>query len=140
KWDRPLDKAIGKWLVDPPLGKTRLLERAEAIATGHPELETLSNEAFTVRCLEMRERLMRQGLGDSTLVDETLALIREATWRELGMRHFPVQLMGGLIMLGGGIAEMATGEGKTITALLPAIAAAMAGVPAHVFTVNDYLA
>ncbi|HEY6815524.1 MAG TPA: RNA helicase SecA [Croceibacterium sp.] len=140
KWDRPLDKAIGRLLVDPPLGKMRLLERVEAIAADRPDLTGLGSEAFAERCRAMREPLMRHGLGDAALVDECLALIREATWRELGMRHFPVQLMGGLVMLGGGIAEMATGEGKTITALLPAITAAMSGVPAHVFTVNDYLA
>jgi len=140
KWDRPLDKAIGRVLVDPPIGKTRLLERAEAIAEGYSDLRSLGSEAFAERCRAIREPLTRHGLADAALVDECLALIREATWRELGMRHFPVQLMGGLVMLDGGIAEMATGEGKTITALLPAIAAAMAGTPAHVFTVNDYLA
>jgi len=140
KWDRPLDKSIGKWLVDPPLGRTRLLERASAIPERFADLDRLGEEAFSERCARMRGRLMRGGLGDAALVDECLALIREATWRELGMRHFPVQLMGGLVMLGGGVAEMATGEGKTITALLPAIAATLAGIPAHVFTVNDYLA
>src|SRR3546814_10355550 len=82
---------------------------------------------------------MRRGL-DEALVDECFALIREVTGRELGMRHFAVQLMGGLVMLDGGLAEMATGEGKTITALLPAVTAAMARMPVHVFTVNDYLA
>jgi preprotein translocase subunit SecA len=140
KWDRPLDKAIGKWLVDPPLGRSRLLERAQAIADGHADLQALGEEAFGERCLGMRARLMRRGLGDAALADECFALIREASRRELGLRHFPVQLMGGLVMLGGGVAEMATGEGKTITALLPAITAALAGIPAHVFTVNDYLA
>src|SRR3546814_2484997 len=66
--------------------------------------------------------------------------LRGVTGRELGMRHFAVQLIGGLIMVDGGLAEMATGEGKTITALLPAVTAAMARMPVHVFTVNDYLA
>ena len=140
KWDRPLDKAIGKWLVDPPLARNRLRERAEAIAAGHADLKALGREAFVARCAALRGRLMRAGLGDAALVDESFALIREASRRELGHEHFPVQLMGGLVMLGGGIAEMATGEGKTITALLPAITAALAGIPTHVFTVNDYLA
>ncbi len=140
KWDRPLDKAIGRLLVDPPIGKTRLLERAQRIAESDGELRELGEAAFVERCRGIRERLVRRGLGDAELIDECLALVREATWRELGMRHFPVQLMGGLIMLDGGIAEMATGEGKTITAALPAITAALAGMPAHVITVNDYLA
>jgi preprotein translocase subunit SecA len=140
KWDRPLDKAIGRLLVDPPIGKLRLLERVEAIAADRADLADLGGEAFAARCRAIREPLMRGGLDDTALVDECFALVREATWRELGMRHFPVQLMGGLVMLGGGVAEMATGEGKTITALLPAIAAALSGIPAHVFTVNDYLA
>lgn len=127
-------------LVEPPLRKRALLERAEAIAEACPDLAELGEEAFSERCRTMRPRLMRHGLNDVSLVDECLALIREASRRELGLRHYPVQLMGGLVMIGGGIAEMATGEGKTITALLPAITAAMAGIPAHVFTVNDYLA
>ena len=127
-------------LVDPPIRKRALLERAEAIAEAYPDLAELGEDAFSERCRTMRPRLMRHGLNDDSLVDECLALIREASRRELGLRHYPVQLMGGLVMIGGGIAEMATGEGKTITALLPAIAAAMAGIPAHVFTVNDYLA
>ncbi len=140
KWDRPLDKVIGRLAVDPPLRRGNpLLERAEAIASGYPELAEMGHDAFVVRCRNIRARLTRQGL-EPDLVDECFALIREATGRELGMRHYPVQLMGGLVMVDGGIAEMATGEGKTITALLPAITAALAGMPAHVFTVNDYLA
>lgn len=139
KWDRPLDKLIGRLMVDPPFAKDTLLARATAIAEGWPELATMGLDAFMLRCRAMRARLSREGLVPA-LVDECFALIREATARELGMRHYPVQLMGGLAMIEGGIAEMATGEGKTITALLPAITAALAGIPAHVFTVNDYLA
>lgn len=139
KWDRPLDKLIGRLMVDPPFVKDTLLARATAIAEGWPELATLGQDAFVLRCRAMRARLSRGGLVPA-LVDECFALIREATGRELGMRHYPVQLMGGLAMIEGGIAEMATGEGKTITALLPAITAALAGIQAHVFTVNDYLA
>lgn len=139
KWDRPLDKAIGRLMVDPPLGRDRLRRRAEGIAAGFADLGALGGDAFAERCRGMRARLVAHGLRDD-LVDETFALVREATWRELGLRHYPVQLMGGLVMTGGGVAEMATGEGKTITALLPAITAALAGMVTHVFTVNDYLA
>ena len=139
KWDRPLDKLVGRLLVDPPLAKDKLLERAEAIIVRHTAMECMAGAEFGESCQAMRGRLARHGLT-SELVDECFGLIREATGRCLGMRHYPVQLMGGLVMLEGGIAEMATGEGKTITALLPAITAALAGMPAHVFTVNDYLA
>lgn len=68
------------------------------------------------------------------------ALVKEASKRVLGMAHFDVQLFGGLVMLHGNVAEMQTGEGKTLTATLPAIAAALMGVPVHIVTVNDYLA
>src|SRR5678815_4509818 len=66
--------------------------------------------------------------------------IREAATRTIGQRHFDVQLLGGRVLLQGLIAEMETGEGKTLTATLPAATAAMAGVPVHIITVNDYLA
>jgi len=68
------------------------------------------------------------------------ALVREASQRALGLRHFDVQLVGGLILLQGMVAEMETGEGKTLTATLPACTAALAGIPVHIITVNDYLA
>ena len=68
------------------------------------------------------------------------ALAREAARRHSGMRHFRVQLLGGAAMMGGALAEMQTGEGKTLTALLPAITAALMGRPVHIVTVNDYLA
>ncbi|MEO0463069.1 MAG: DEAD/DEAH box helicase [Pseudomonadota bacterium] len=139
KLDRPIDKVLGRLMADPPFGKEYLLTRATAIAEGFKEISELGEDAFCIRCRDMRRRMGRDGLT-APLVDECFALIREATGRLLGMRHYPVQLMGGLIMVDGGIAEMATGEGKTITALLPAITAALAGSPVHVFTVNDYLA
>jgi preprotein translocase subunit SecA len=71
---------------------------------------------------------------------KTFALVREAADRTIGMRHFDVQLIGGLILLDGMIAEMETGEGKTLVATLPACTVALAGVPVHIITVNDYLA
>jgi preprotein translocase subunit SecA len=87
----------------------------------------------------LRYRLKRGGFADP-LVGEAFALIREVAGRRLGMRHFDVQLVGGWAMLSGMIAEMETGEGKTLTATLPACTAALAGIPVHVITVNDYLA
>lgn len=139
KWDRPLDLTLGK-IMAASRGKSKaLLARAEAIVAASTHLAELDDEALDARCVAVRAALMRRGLKDE-LVDQGFALIREVTGRELGMRHFPVQLMGGLAMLDGGVAEMETGEGKTITALLPAITAALSGTPVHVFTVNDYLA
>jgi len=79
-----------------------------------------------------------RGLDDDLLI-KAFAIVREAATRTLGMRHFDVQIMGGWAMVRGMIAEMETGEGKTLTATLPACTAALAGIPVHVITVNDYL-
>ncbi|MGQ4879965.1 DEAD/DEAH box helicase [Billgrantia sp. LNSP4103-1] len=87
----------------------------------------------------LRLRLLRHGVTPR-LARCAFALVREVSRRELGMAHHDVQLLGGLAMLGGRIAEMHTGEGKTLTATLPAATAALAGIPVHVITVNDYLA
>ena len=92
-------------------------------------------EATAALALELRQAGFRENL-----VARAFALVREAAGRTLGQRHFDVQLMGGWALLGGMVAEMETGEGKTLTATLPACAAALAGVPVHVVTVNDYLA
>lgn len=90
------------------------------------------------RATELRVSLQSHAYDTSALI-YAFALIREAAGRKLGMRHFESQLIGGLILLHGGVAEMATGEGKTLVATLPACAAALAGVSVHVVTVNDYL-
>ena len=87
---------------------------------------------------ELTRQLRREGLKDA-LVAHTFALVRETSDRMLGMRHFDTQLIGGWALLQGMVAEMETGEGKTLTATLPACTAALAGRPVHVITVNDYL-
>lgn len=87
----------------------------------------------------LRLRLRSEGY-QKELVAETFALVREVARRTLGMRHFDVQLMGGLVLLNGMVAEMETGEGKTLVATLPACTVALAGTPVHIITVNDYLA
>ncbi len=89
--------------------------------------------------LALRPQLLRQGFTPS-LVAQAFALAREATSRHAGIRHFPVQILGGLALLEGAFVEMQTGEGKTITALLPAVAVALSGEAVHIVTVNDYLA
>ncbi len=88
---------------------------------------------------ELKQAVREKGLNES-IVNESFALVREASERVLGLRHFDVQLIGGLILNEGKIAEMKTGEGKTIVALLPTFVNALSGKGVHVITVNDYLA
>ena len=87
----------------------------------------------------LRERLANGETLDDILPD-AFAACREASWRVLGMKHFPVQVVGGIILHQGRIAEMKTGEGKTLVATLPAYLNALSGKGVHVVTVNDYLA
>lgn len=103
------------------------------------ELSSLTDSALADIARDLRIAFRREGAQEK-LVGLSFALIRETAHRVLGMRHFDVQLMGGFAMYQGMIAEMQTGEGKTLTATLPAATAALAGMPVHVITVNDYLA
>jgi preprotein translocase subunit SecA len=104
-----------------------------------PELEKLSDEALRARTAEFRERLADGAELDDLLV-EAFATVREAAKRTLGQRHFDVQLMGGIVLHRGMIAEMKTGEGKTLVSTLPVYLNALTGNGVHVVTVNDYLA
>jgi preprotein translocase subunit SecA len=103
-----------------------------------PALEGMSSAALDAETAELRLRL-RASAFDDDLVARAFALVRETAGRRLGMRHFDSQLVGGFVMMRGFLAEMETGEGKTLTATLPACTAALAGVPVHIITVNDYL-
>ncbi len=98
----------------------------------------LADQEFPSAALGLRAKL-RQHDFPAPAVAQTFALVREAAARTLGQRHFDVQLIGGRILLDGMVAEMQTGEGKTLTATLAACTAALAGMPVHVVTVNDYL-
>jgi len=102
------------------------------------DLGALTDRQLKERIPELRRRLYSEGL-DEALVARSFAYVREVCTRRLGMRPFDVQLLGGRVMLEGKIAEMETGEGKTLTATLPACAAALAGIPVHIVTVNDFL-
>ena len=102
-------------------------------------LEDFSDEALRRAADELRPRLRQEGFEDG-VVARAFALVREAATRTLGQRHFDVQLAGGWVLLHGMVAEMDTGEGKTLAATLPACTAALADIPVHVVTVNDYLA
>src|SRR5881227_3030415 len=104
-----------------------------------PELELDSNEELRERVDQLRERA-RNGEPLEDLLPESFALTREASKRTLGQRHFDVQLIGGMVLHDGSIAEMKTGEGKTLTATLPVVLNSLAGQGVHVVTVNDYLA
>ncbi|MCK1368261.1 prepilin peptidase [Bradyrhizobium sp. 62] len=99
----------------------------------------LSDEELAAEARQLRGPLLRHGFRPD-LVARSFALVREATFRVLGIRHHAVQLQGAWAMIDGRFAEMATGEGKTLTALPTAITAALSGRPVHVITVNDYLA
>src|SRR5262249_37649708 len=101
---------------------------------GEPSLRALGEMAPQLR-IELREKGFQP-----EVVGRVFAVVRALAGHLLGERHYDVQLLGGWALLNGTIAEMATGEGKTLTATLPASAAALAGIPVHIITVNDYLA
>src|SRR6202046_3581345 len=113
--------------------------RVDAINAVEPEVSALSDEALKARTAEFREQLADGKTLDDILVP-AFATVREAAKRTLGQRHFDVQLMGGLVLHEGAIAEMRTGEGKTLVATLAVYLNALAGKGVHVVTVNDYLA
>ena len=103
------------------------------------EIQALSDEALQAKTAEFKQRLAN-GATLESMLEEAFAVCREASRRVLGMRHFDVQLIGGMVLHEGKIAEMRTGEGKTLVATLPVYLNALAGKGVHVVTVNDYLA
>jgi preprotein translocase subunit SecA len=114
-------------------------KRAEAINRFEPEMESLSEEEIRGEADSLRERA-RNGESLDELLPEAFALTREASRRVTGQRHYDVQLIGGMVLHDGAIAEMKTGEGKTLTATLAVFLNTLAGESVHVVTVNDYLA
>lgn len=104
-----------------------------------PVIEALSDSALRGKTAEFKQKLANGATLDDVL-EEAFAVVREASKRALGMRHFDVQLIGGMVLHSGNIAEMRTGEGKTLVATLPAYLNALEGKGVHVITVNDYLA
>ena len=116
-----------------------LQEQVKKINALEPEMQALSDEALKAKTSEFRQRL---GNGETldAIKFEAFAVVREAGVRALGMRHFDVQLMGGMVLHEGGIAEMRTGEGKTLVATLAVYLNALEGKGVHLITVNDYLA
>src|SRR6201992_2847504 len=114
-------------------------KRAEAINRFEPEMEALSDEEIREEADELRQRA-RDGAALEDLLPEAFALCREASRRTTGQRHYDVQLIGGMVLHDGAIAEMKTGEGKTLPATLPASLTSLAGNSVHVVTVNASLA
>ncbi|MFC6198919.1 preprotein translocase subunit SecA [Ponticaulis profundi] len=115
------------------------LARVNRINALEPEFEALSDEALRAKTLEFKTAIANGASLDS-LLEEAFAVVREGSKRVLGMRHFDVQLIGGMVLHSGNIAEMRTGEGKTLVATLAAYLNALSGKGVHVITVNDYLA
>jgi preprotein translocase subunit SecA len=117
----------------------RLAELVTPISELEPEMQALSEAELAHKTVEFRERLDQGETLDDLLI-EAYAVVREAAWRVLGQRHFDVQLMGGMALHFGWIAEMKTGEGKTLVSTLPVYLNALDERGVHVVTVNDYLA
>ncbi|MEZ8610503.1 preprotein translocase subunit SecA [Vibrio sp. 10N.222.51.C8] len=117
----------------------RLRKIVKEINNFEPTFEALSDEELKAKTVEFRERLDK-GESLDQLLPEAFATVREASKRVYGMRHFDVQMIGGMVLNAGQIAEMRTGEGKTLTATLPAYLNALPSKGVHVVTVNDYLA
>ncbi|MEH0092242.1 preprotein translocase subunit SecA [Vibrio metschnikovii] len=117
----------------------RLRKIVKEINNFEPAFTALSDDELKAKTIEFRQRI-EQGESLDQLLPEAFATVREASKRVFGMRHFDVQLIGGMVLNAGQIAEMRTGEGKTLTATLPAYLNALAGKGVHIVTVNDYLA
>ena len=135
-----------EWVVNKLKGRDfhrevrKLQPLVAKVGSLEPEMEKLRDEDFPRKILEYKEQVQRQGRSIDELMPEVFALTREAGKRILGMRHFDVQLVGGAVLHQGVIAEMKTGEGKTLVATLPCVLNALEGRGVHVVTVNDYLA
>src|SRR5919198_3724315 len=138
-------RAMVRWLLSQiiPSKNERELRRIRPLVERINQLEAtvtpLSDAELRAKTAEFRERL-DQGAPLDELLCEAFAVVREVSKRVLHMRHFDVQLIGGIILHEGKIAEMATGEGKTLVATLPAYLNALTGKGVHIVTVNDYLA
>src|SRR6187455_2593351 len=117
----------------------RIRPRVTEINSLEPSIQALTDEQLRLKTEEFKKRVADGATLDS-LLPEAFAVVREAGKRILNMRHFDVQMIGGMVLHGGSIAEMRTGEGKTLTGTLAVVLNALAGKGVHVVTVNDYLA
>ncbi len=117
----------------------KLSKEVDKINRLEPEIEKLSDDELRMKTLEFKNRL-EGGATTDEILPEAFAVCREGAKRSLGMRHYDVQMLGGIVLHNGQIAEMRTGEGKTLVATLPVYLNALSGKGVHVVTVNDYLA
>ena len=117
----------------------RIMPLVDNIEALWPEMQAMTDEQLKARTAEFKERLANGETLDDILVD-AYATVREAAVRVLGLEHYRVQLIGGIVLHQGRIAEMKTGEGKTLVSTLPAYLNALEGKGVHIVTVNDYLA
>ncbi len=117
----------------------RIRPTVDKVLSYEEAFSKLTDDELKAKTVEFKERLEKGETLDDIL-PEAFAVCREASWRVLGMKHFPVQIMGGTVLHQGRIAEMKTGEGKTLVATLPAYLNALTGKGVHIVTVNDYLA
>ncbi|EAU00304.1 MULTISPECIES: preprotein translocase subunit SecA [Campylobacter] len=118
----------------------KYVKRVKFINTLEPKYEAMNDEELKAAFNELRAKVKEGVLGLEEVLNDVFAVVREASKRVLKMRHFDVQLIGGMVLHEGRIAEMKTGEGKTLVATLPVVLNAMSGKGVHVVTVNDYLA
>ena len=116
-----------------------MMPTVERINAFEPEMKKLRDSELQAKTPYFKEKL-DQGASLEDILPEAFATVREASWRMLGMRHYDVQMIGGIVLHNGSIAEMRTGEGKTLVATLPVYLNGLTGKGAHVVTVNDYLA
>lgn len=138
-------EASGQQVAPPTstVGADRLpgyFKRVKRINALEDAIEDLSDEDMASRVSELRSAVMEGSVTLDAILEEVFALVREATFRVLGLRHYDVQLVGGMVLHDGAVAEMVTGEGKTIVAALAACLNALSGESVFVVTVNDYLA
>ncbi len=140
-WADRLETLLTSWPMSvwPRIRQARTAGFVGAVNRQEAGLRAMDDGELSAQSAELRGELHRQGFRED-LVVRSFALIRETARRRLGLRPYDVQLRGGLALLTGMVAEMNTGEGKTLTATLAAATAALAGIPVHVVTVNDYLA
>ena len=131
-----LEKIFGDWNEKQVRRIEKIADQIEAL---DEQMQSLSDEELKAKTPYFKEKLANGATLDDILV-EAFAVCREAAWRSLGMKHFRVQLIGGVVLHEGNIAEMKTGEGKTLVATLPVYLNALTGNGVHVVTVNDYLA
>ncbi|MBK5928396.1 translocase [Rhodobaculum claviforme] len=137
--DRWLERRVGGLLSRLPLTRLRLSRQADRVLALAPRMAVLDDAALVAEAVRLRRRLLSRP-GDRAALERAFAVVREVSARTLGKTHYKVQIMGALALHAGHMVEMATGEGKTLTAAPAAVVAALSGMPVHVVTVNDYLA